>query len=239
MLTRRTLLTAAGAAAAPQAFAQTPRRILFIGNSLTYYNNLPQLAEAVFAGAGEPIETRMVAKPDFSLTDHWRDGDALEAIASGPWDIVVLQQGVSARGDSRRQLRREAARYAPLIAQAGARPAMYAVWPPRERIHDSARAAESYALAAADIGAMLFPVTDAWLAARRLSREVDLYSPDGRHPSAYGTYLAVLVMYAVITQRSPVGLPRVLALDDGRLARVPEEFAAPLEQAAAEATDQQ
>src|SRR2546423_78627 len=70
--------------------------VLFIGNSLTYVNNLPAILEAIADSAGEPLlETRMVAKPDYSLEDHWKDGDARAAIAKGGWGVVVLQQGPS------------------------------------------------------------------------------------------------------------------------------------------------
>lgn len=235
MLTRRAVVTGvASLSLAPgQAAAQTAQRILFIGNSLTYTNNLPEIVRAVCASGGVEIETHMVAKPNFSLLDHWRVGDAREAIENGNWNIVVLQQGPSAQGESRRQLRRYAALFAPLITAAGAQPAMYSVWPARDRAIDFERAAESYALAAADIGAMLFPVATAWNVARR---DIELYSPDGLHPNAYGSYLAALVMFAVLAQRTPIGLPTILSFADGGQVRVRDDAAELLQRAAAEAT---
>jgi hypothetical protein len=62
-----------------------------------------------------------VAKPDFSLEDHWRDGTARQAIARG-WDVVVLQQGPSAQPASRRLLIEYVTRFDAEIRSAGRRP---------------------------------------------------------------------------------------------------------------------
>ena len=80
-------------------------RILFIGNSLTATNGLPAMVEAIGASAGERVECTSVVYPDFSLEDHWTRGDARRAIQRGGWSFVVLQQGPSARPDSRVLLR--------------------------------------------------------------------------------------------------------------------------------------
>jgi hypothetical protein len=60
----------------PGMAAAAPLRILFIGNSLTYVNDLPALVQAIGKANGEKVETRMVAYPDYSLEDHWNSGDA-------------------------------------------------------------------------------------------------------------------------------------------------------------------
>ncbi len=57
--------------------------MLFIGNSLTYVNDLPRVVASLYALARLRVETEMVAKPDFSLTDHWADRDARRAIQRG------------------------------------------------------------------------------------------------------------------------------------------------------------
>src|SRR5438270_4730731 len=123
--------------------------LLFVGNSLTYVNNLPALLETFADSGGEPLlETRMIAKPDYSLEDHWNDGDARTAIAKGGWDVVVLQQGPSSLESSRTLLLQYAGAFAQAIRAAGARPALYQVWPTSDRPTDFPRANESYRMAA-------------------------------------------------------------------------------------------
>jgi len=233
-LTRRGLTLGALAAAGAPAFAQntTTQRLLFIGNSLTYTNNLPRLVEAVFAGAGEQASTEMVAQPGISLFDHWYSPrrEAEKAIARGGWTTVVMQQGPSSRPESRRDLRSSVKRFAKFIAAAGARPALYCVWPLQSRPEDFDAVIESYRLAADDIGALFFPVGAAW---RATPADIQLYSPDGIHPTAYGSYLAALVMYRALSGKSPEGLPSTLTFSDGTRARVPDSIAATLQRAAA------
>lgn len=211
--------------------------VLFIGNSLTYVNDLPAIVESLADSAGEPLlETRMVAKPDYSLEDHWNDGDAMAGIASGRWNVIVLQQGPSSLETSRALLLQYTRRFNEAIAKTGARPALYQVWPTSDRPMDFTRANESYRLAAAAVNGILFPVGEAWLAAQRIDPTTPLYAFDGLHPSVEGSYLAALVMYSVLYGKSPEGLPATLRLRAGsRLALAPR-VASVLQHAAAEAT---
>ena len=208
--------------------------VLFVGNSLTYVNNLPGILESLADSSHEPVlETRMVAKPDYSLEDHWNDGEARTAIAKAGWNVVVLQQGPSSLESSRTLLLQFAKAFADPIVKAGARPALYQVWPTADRPMDFARANESYRLAAASVSGLLFPVGEAWLATMRRDPTLPLYAFDGLHPSGEGSYLAALVMYATLYDKSPVGLPGSMRLRDGTIFTV-ASAAVPVLQAAAE-----
>ncbi len=210
--------------------------ILFIGNSLTYWNDLPLIVQAVFdAAGGAKYDAGMVAFPDVSLEDHWLDGTARNQIDRGGWQIVVLQQGPSSLPDSRVLLRDYVGRFSERIKAIGARPALYSVWPSQSRQGDFDRAIESYQLAADDVGGIYFPVAAAWRAAWRRDSTAALYSPDGLHPSVAGSYLAALVMYGVIADKTPVGLPSEIPLRDGRPLIISAALAATLQAAAAEA----
>jgi hypothetical protein len=211
--------------------------VLFIGNSLTYVNDLPAILESLADSAREPLlETRMVAKPDYSLEDHWNDGDAISGVNAGGWNVVVLQQGPSSLDASRALLIQYTRLFAAAIGRIGARPALYQVWPTADRPMDFARANESYRLAASTVNGMLFPVGEAWLAAQRIDPSTPLYAFDGLHPSPEGSYLAALVMYAVLYSRSPAGLPARLRLRNGESFAIAPSVASVLQRAAAEAT---
>jgi hypothetical protein len=179
-----------------------PVRILFIGNSLTYANDLPAMVCGMAAAARRQAVCESVAKPDYGLEEHWQDGAARRVIARG-WDVVVLQQGPSALPESRRLLIDYTRRFAGDIKKAGARPALYMVWPSRDRQGDFARVSQSYATAARDVQALLLPAGDAWRAAWAVDRRLALYGADGFHPSPMGTYLAALVIYEQIFASPP------------------------------------
>jgi hypothetical protein len=211
------------------------RRALFIGNSLTYWNDLPLIVQSLADSAGgASLAVMMVAFPDFNLDDHRAQGSAERAIALGGWEVVVLQQGPSSLPENRAQLRASVGALNDRIRAVSAMPALYSVWPQSSRRADFDAAIESYELAAQDVNGMLFPVASAWLAAWRRDPTLSLYSVDGLHPSAAGSYLAALVMYGVLYDRSPVGLPARVRLASGAEIGVPVAVASVLQAAASE-----
>jgi len=192
-------------ASMPQRLAGA-RKILFIGNSLTTANDLPVRIRALAQSVGDHLECRAVAFPDFSLEDHWSQGDARRAISEGGWSIVVLQQGPSSLPESRGVLVDYTRRFAAEARRISARTALYMVWPSRDRVQYFDDVSASYAAAAHDVGGMLLPVGEAWRAAWRLDPALGLYGPDGFHPTLLATQLAALVIYQAVTGRAPAGL---------------------------------
>ena len=179
-------------------------RILFVGNSLTYGNDLPEKVCALAAAAGRQAVCESIARPDFSLEDHWNAKEAQKAIARG-WDVVVLQQGPSALPESRVLLVEYVKRFDAEIRKAGGRTALYMVWPSRSRAGDFDGVVQSYTAAASAVGGLLLPAGDAWRAAWRLDASLPLYAADGFHPSPMGTYLAALVIHRqVFGEPAPV-----------------------------------
>ena len=182
-------------------------RILFIGNSLTYVNDLPSLVEHL--GQSEPSRSVVVSSVAFggySLEDHWNRGDALAAIRQGGWDLVVMQQGPSALPESRANLIDWTTRFATEIRKVGGRPAVYMVWPGLDRLDEWDAVTESYAAAAAASHALLFPAGEALRTAYQANPGMPLFDVDGFHPAPLGSEGVALVIYAVAADVSPVGL---------------------------------
>ncbi|HSU17585.1 SGNH/GDSL hydrolase family protein [Longimicrobium sp.] len=229
------LVLACGGAGPAAVVEEDGRGVLFVGNSLTYANDLPEMVRALALASGETLRVEMVANPDWSLEDHWNGGGARAAIRRGGWEVVVLQQGPSSLPESRTLLIDYARRFAGEIRAAGATPALYAVWPSLSRSGDFDRATESYRLAAEEVDAMLFPAGEAWRAAWRADPGLQLYAADGLHPSVAGTYAAALVICAGLLHRSPVGSPSTLNLRDGTIVRIDPAVAEVLQRAAATA----
>lgn len=239
-----TSLIAANSTVVAQESKDSPKksepalRVLFIGNSLTESNNLPGMVAALArAGGKTPPVVRSIVVGGFSLEDHWDRGEARRAIAGAKWDFVVLQQGPSALEESRQHLIADAKRFAELIRKAGARPALYMVWPATQNADNFDRVCESYRLAAAAVDGLILPAGEAWRAAWRKDAKLPLYSADGLHPTVAGTYAAALVIYQQLYDSSPVGLPSRLTLAPRQTVRVDlkaEQIKA-LQEAAAEA----
>ena len=208
-------------------------RVLFLGNSLTYSNDLPGIVEALAKATNQRMFLYLsIAIPDFSLEDHWNKRDALKEIVKGQWDYVVLQQGPSASPEGRALLLEYGRRFAEEIRKRGGRPALYSVWPARARIQDFSGVSESYRQAAEAVEGVLFPVGDAWLNAWKVNPAIGLYAADEFHPSVAGSYLAGLVIYEKLYNRSPVGLPSKLKLSSGARIEIATDQALVLQQAA-------
>lgn len=210
-------------------------RVLFIGNSLTIYNDLPWIVAALSESHGLRIVAGMVAFPGVALEDHWTEGGARREIASGAWDVVIMQQGPSALPASRGNLIQWATRFADEIRASGARPALWTVWPPGSRRADFADVIRSYRDAAEACRCELLPAGEAWHEARQASRGVMLYGPDGFHPSEEGSYLAALVIWAGLTGGDVATAPARLELAGGRRLEIPARRADVYRRAAASA----
>ena len=209
--------------------------ILFVGNSLTYGNDLPGLVEGLSAGTGGRLQASMVAFPGYSLADHFSKGDAVRSIATGGWRVVILQQGPSTLPESQDLLRRFIAAFDRRIRAVGARTALFSVWPDTQFPSNFEDVAQSYSLAADDVGGIYFPVTQAWQLALQREPSLRLYSSDGFHPSEQGSYLAALVMVGVLTGRSPLGMPARVVRPAGTEVSIPQETASALQDAASAA----
>jgi hypothetical protein len=197
-----TIASLAGCLPPTEALAPLPAggiRVLFIGNSLTYFNNLPGTLVDLALSSGDTIRAVMVAYPDYALVDHLRQGAAVSAIAASTWNFVVLQQGPSSLQVNRDSLIAMTRLFDVPIKQTGAKTALFGVWPQTVNAVTFPRAIESYQMAATAVGGVHLPVGAAWQAALAEDSTLPLYNADGLHPSELGTYLAALVMYERLT----------------------------------------
>ena len=118
----------------PRTATPATYRVLFIGNSLTYSNDLPGTVAGLARSANVTIHVASVARPNLALIDHVEgSSDALEAIRQGGWNYVVLQQGPSSLALSRDTLLLATRLLATEIRAVGARTALLMVWPESSR----------------------------------------------------------------------------------------------------------
>ena len=184
-------------------------RVLFVGNSLTYFNDLGAMVAAVAHAAGDTaVRTATVAFPDYALEDHIAEGTAVRTLRDARWEYVVMQQGPSSLPENQLLLIDGAKRFDPLVRAAGAEPVLYMVWPQRGRPGDFPAVRTSYRNAAASVRGIFAPAGDAWTALWELHPTIELYNPDGLHPNPAGTYLAAIVILHQIRGIAPTSLPR-------------------------------
>ena len=181
--------------------ASVAKRVLFIGNSLTFWN---QGVDVMVKKLVPGIETSRVAVGGATLETLWNNDEAKLA-ACATQDVVVLQEDLPET--TRESFRRHAKLWCEHVRNFSAEPVFYAAWA-YDRLPafdddaicaEHARAAEENNARVANVGA-----------ARTAGPEgLDLFDDDREHPSLAGTYLAACVIAATIYGAEALQAPKV------------------------------
>jgi hypothetical protein len=192
----------------PVAAQQTPGRILFIGNSLTYWNDGLDVHLARLASSAEPpiaITTGRAVEGGAFLKSLWARSHPRQSIATGRYNVVVLQEDLPET--TVEDFRAHARLFVEDVRKAGARPVLLMAWAyPRLGWITMDEIDRQHRAAAAELKADVAPVGVAWRRAFGRRPDLNLYAPDGEHPSLHGTYLATAVLYATVLGRNPTAL---------------------------------
>jgi hypothetical protein len=187
--------------------------VLFLGNSLTFFNDLPHMFGAVAASDTQSpvnMQVEMGAISNATLTDLLQSPQIVGQLKSRHWDYVVLQEHRTQLLDPQLfpGMDQAAMKWGALIRDNGAKPVIYEVWARRAGL-DAADPATIQAQidritngVATQINAFVVPAGDYWGACRALKGAPDLFNPDGGHPGVAGTYLNALLFYRFLTGHS-------------------------------------
>ena len=193
-------------------------RVLWVGNSYTYYNDMPSTVRQIAATQKVKLSCTRFLKGGERLSGHLKNQKLLDAIAAGGWDYVILQEQSSAPAMPTRQVAREvypAARTLDSlvhVASPDARVIFYMTWghkngnrfpipeyPPANSYGTmQERLITSYLEMAYDNDAWCAPVGMAWRRVRAERPDYVLYAQDCFHPGPLGSYLAANVIFTTI-----------------------------------------
>jgi lysophospholipase L1-like esterase len=178
--------------------------LLYLGNSLVYYNEIPAMTAAVAAREKRPLHVDSVTRSGVTLDQLWNDTDALKKLWIQQWDYVVIQGGAGSAGPTHNaaNFNEYLTRFAAEVRKSGAKPLLYMIWrAPDPVAHNNA------ALTAAKQNQMdVVPVGIAWmdLIQRGRFKQLDW---DGVHPDALGAYLVACTVYSKIYNKPAHGAP--------------------------------
>jgi len=196
---------------------EIPERILFVGNSYTYFWNLPQTVELMIEEDNVDVDIDHSTAGGSNWAQHWRGEKDLKTksrIKNGDYDIVILQNHSMSTINRVDSLMLFGNKLDNLIENSGAETYLYMTWARDYNPYMQDIINKGYAELAEDIDAVLVPVGPAFKRAQKLRPEIALYHFDGSHQSTLGTYLAACVFYGKLTGQSPVGLPHRLITKD-------------------------
>lgn len=168
-------------------------RVLFIGNSHTYYNDMPQLCRQALKRLGIQAEVTMLSKGGAGLDWHMEQEQTRFNILYGGYDVVVLQHRAHPMGEQA-DMFAGARRIKAWCDQAGCRVLLYQTWARKGEEAYQAEMSGRYAALGQAMGVPVAPVGDRWQAYRLAHPDVELYDPDGGHASLLGSELAAGVL---------------------------------------------
>jgi len=199
-----------------------PARILLVGNSHIFMNDLPLMLSRLAVSAGIDCECGQSAYGGYELSQHATDERTLWLIEGEPWDVVVLQERTTvlltrlAEGTEPAVLALDEA-----IASVAARTLLLMMWAPYSGTvaggsvdASQEEVARSTMAVAERIGACVAPVGLAWEAVEDADSGINLWQSGREHASEAGTYLMACVLYATLWGRSPVGLGSMTGLSE-------------------------
>lgn len=200
--------------------APIPIRVLFVGNSQIYYNDLPKIFETLAESAPKDrprIKADRAVFGGASLESHWNKGDGKDTargkIAAEKWDYVIIQEIYYAKPEP---FNKYARMFHDLIQQHGGKTVLYCTAGINKDYPQGFEALHDMHIA---LGKELkVPVAAAGKAWRTYwgdnpteEARLDLYHADKAHPGRRGSYLSACTLYALITGESPIGLANRLS----------------------------
>ena len=204
------------------ALAEDPQRILFIGNSYTGVNKLPDVFVEVVKSSGRQAPVVKSSTPGGrTLKQHLAIAGSMKLVDDGGWDVVVLQgqsqepaiaetdetvrkEFLESAAELCKRVRAKSPKAKIFFYETWARHADY--WKASKKGPDvgadpkemQARLRKWYGIAAKDNGATFVPCGDAWELNYASSAPVRLHTSDHSHPEFVGTYLNALIFFGKI-----------------------------------------
>jgi hypothetical protein len=205
--------------------AQTTKSALFLGNSYTQGNNLPQLVSNIAESFGDTLIHDKNTPGGHQLSGHATNPTSQSKIKQGNWDYVVLQDQSQKPSFDTAFVNVNCRPYAKALSDSiykynsCAQPLFFMTWgrkngdaancgwnpPSCTYLGMQGRLRSSYLIMGQDNNAPTSPVGAVWRDFRAAHPNVELYTGDESHPNMNGSYLAACTFYASIFHKSPVG----------------------------------
>ena len=189
--------------------------ILFIGNSFTFYWNLPLVVEAMANERNYNYDITQSTASGSSLKDHWFENDELKSktlIATGRYDRVVLQDYSLNPLQNLVESRMYFTDFIEWVKANNGAPYIYATWMYKGISNNNYDVVDPIQDALQPIadktGAVMVPIDQAFRTLQKRHPNIPIFMSDNKHPSPVGTYLAACVYFRIFTGESPLGLAR-------------------------------
>ncbi len=199
-------------------------QVLFIGNSFTYFNDMPYTFLNMMKTVDPHTRVEALAYGGYTLSQYADETTevgrlAISKIVSYEWDYVVLQEQSLLPCQNPDAFLEAVTKLCGIISQIGANVILYQTWAYEagsdklastgmsyEEMADKLKTA--YQAAAEATEAIVAPVGELFSHITHSDHITHLINQnDNYHPSTSGSYLAACVIFKIITGKSTIGLP--------------------------------
>ena len=191
-------------------------KVLFLGNSHTYVNNVPQLVRSLGLTASRPVDMNVESVSGGHLEDLARQPGLIKRIQEGHYDYVVLQAAMVSQSHKHEYSHDGAVEIARVAVAARTKVLMFPEWS-RRGIDETEYTERVYRGIVGRARGAVAPVGRVWDKVRG-HYPLELWAPDGNHASLAGSFLAANVLFRwlvddgkTVTTFRPSGVSRVQA----------------------------
>ena len=174
-------------------------RVLFIGNSHTYYNDMPELFRERAEKAGFACEVTMLAHGGWRLSQHVKEPEVSFNIRYGNYDYVVLQEHAHPFVPYE-EYKESVTALTDWIRAAGAMPVLYLSWAKKTEPEKQQEMTEAARRMAAETKALLAPVGEHWWEYQKAHPDAAFYQKDDAHATREGSVFAAIEIWNAIRE---------------------------------------
>ena len=191
-------------------------RVLFVGNSFTYFFNLPQVVSSMALTQGLEIDCRQSTVGGSSLEHHWKgekNTKTRELIENQKWDYVVFNNHSLSAIDAPNSFMEYGEKFADLVRKHGAIPVFMMTWAYKSNPTMQTKITEGYKKLAKATHSDYVPAGPLFAKVRAERPDLELFFDD-KHPSSNGTYLLGLAFFKYFTGKPTQTIPKRLTTQD-------------------------
>lgn len=184
--------------------------VLFIGNSLTYYNGMPQIFKRIAKSKGKNVYVESLTKSKYILPWFYTEGEYLSKFNSRKWDYIVLQDGAHRPIDSLESFYDDIRIFDKEIKKINATTVLFIhnrVNVPNGKVDSKLQkpVTDAYTTVGKELKSIVVPAGPAWVDFSEKHPDIKLYNSDNIHPTLAGSYIDACAFYSVLFNESPEG----------------------------------
>ena len=202
-------------------FSQETKKVLFIGNSQTFYNDLPSLTSDIATSLGDVLTYEESTIPSFSIQQHLNKPETMNKIRKGGWEYVIIQERSSSPALWDSYVEKNVYPYIEqmknfiLEHNPCAKIILYHTWGYKlgyqqycstyPNVCDYSgmdnELQKRFKEMQTKFNAIISPVGPVWRNIRSSFPDIELFDPDNTHPSLKGSYTGALTFYTIIFEK--------------------------------------